>query len=172
MVMSAKQLLICLVLLALVGCGEPTNTHSAPATCPQDDFLVEVQQYLPAATFVNTTWEPSPGTDLEAAINAGGAACSYGIQEAEIGTTILWAEGSELFASRSAQWEKDGYQLVNVDGVDEGWALFEETEVEQHLWVVNLLVESVWIQVNATFLSDLEEAQDLLDAAIAVTKTS
>lgn len=56
-----------------------------------------------------------------------------------------------------------------MEGADEAWALFEKTEVESHLWIVSLLVDGVWIHINTTFLSDLEEARALIDAAIRET---
>ena len=167
-----KNLFAVSLVAALAGCGGSAESASAPTECPQGDFLVAVQDYVPDSVFIDTPWEPAPGTDLDAAIGAGGVACSYGIQEAEVGATILWANGTELFASRSSQWEADGYQRVEVDGVDEAWALFEETDVERHLWIVSLLADGVWIQINTTFLSDLEEARPLIDAAIEVTQTN
>ena len=41
---------------------------------------------------------------------------------------------------------------------------------EQHLWALNLLVDDVWISINATFLRDLSQAQPLVDAAIQVVR--
>ena len=167
--MTMKNLFAVSLVAALAGCGGSAESASAPTECPQGDFLVAVQDYVPDSVFIDTPWEPAPGTDLAAALDAGGVACSYGLQEAEIGTTVLWANGSDLFASRTAQWEADGYQRVDVEGADEAWALFEKTEVESHLWIVSLLVDGVWIHINTTFLSDLEEARALIDAAIRET---
>ena len=129
-----------------------------------------MNQYVEGSDFIDTAWEPAPNTDLAAALDAGGVACSYGIQEAEVGATILWAPGKAAFETRRAQWQADGLQTVSVDGADEAWALQESTGVEQHLWQVNLLVDDVWVQINATFLQDLVEAQPLIDAAIAATR--
>lgn len=120
--------------------------------------------------FIDTAWEPAPNTDLAAAIDAGGVACSYGIQEAEVGATILWAPGKAVFDARRAQWQADGLKRVTVDGADEAWALQESTGVEQHLWQVNLLVDDVWVQINATFLRDFAAAEPLINAAIASTR--
>lgn len=157
------------VLAALAACS--SQSASAPTTCPQGEFLAAVQQYVPDSQFVDTPWEPAPGTDLEAVINSGGVACSYGIQEAEIGTTVMWAQGAELFASREDQWEADGYSPVTIDGTDTAWALIEEAGVESHLWILNLLVDDVWIQMNATFFRDVASADDLIAAAIEVTRS-
>lgn len=153
--------------LLLAACGSPAT---APDECPTDAMLPVMNQYVDGSVFIDTPWEPAPGTDLAAAIDAGGVACSYGIQEAEVGATILWAPGGDVFAERRAQWEADGQRRVDVAGANEAWALTEVNGLERHLWAVNLLVDGVWIQINATFLQDLDEAQALVDAAIAVTR--
>jgi hypothetical protein len=153
-------------LVVLVACGANSETRSIPEECPQGEFLATFQEYVPNSTFIETDWEPVPSTDLEAVLNANGLACSYGPQEAEVGATVLWANGADLFDARSEQWAADGHQQVEIVGTDEAWALIEETEVERHLWSVNMLVDGVWIGINATFLSDLVEARALIDAAI------
>lgn len=156
-------------LLVLVACGANNEKRSIPQECPQGEFLAAFQEYVPNSTFIETNWQPVPNTDLEAVLKADGLACSYGPQEAEVGATVLWANGTDLFDSRSEQWAVDGHQQVEIAGTDEAWALIEETEAERHLWSVNLLVDGVWIGINATFLSDLVEARALIDAAIRET---
>lgn len=49
---------------------------------------------------IDTMWNPMPDTELAAALTAGGVACSYGIQEAEVGATLLWTTGAGIFAAR------------------------------------------------------------------------
>jgi len=164
-----QHLLSAAVLLAgLAGCS--SQSASAPTACPQGEFLTAVQRYVPDSQFFDTPWEPAPGTDLKAVLESGGVACTYGLQEAEIGTTVMWAKGAELFASRENQWEQDGYSRVTIDATDTAWALVEEAGVESHLWILNLLVDDVWIQINATFLRDVASADDLIAAAIDITR--
>lgn len=159
---------VAIVGLAIVaGCS---STASAPTTCPTDELLPTISQYVQGSSFIDTPWEPAPDTDLRAAMSAGGVACSYGIQEAEVGTTILFAQGKDVFESRRQTWKTDGQQSVDIAGTDEAWALYAMNGDERHLWIVNLLVDDVWIQVNATFLSDLDEAQPLIEAAIEVVR--
>ena len=157
-------------LIVITGCTASADTATTPKQCPQGDFLAAVQEYVADSTFINTAWEPVPGTDLDAVISSGGVACRYGLQEAEVGVTVMWAQGVDLFSSRAHQWKSDGYTEASIDGASQAWALIEETEVERHLWNINLLVDETWIHIGATFLSDLEEAKDLVDAAINVTK--
>lgn len=127
-----------------------------------------IATYVPDALFIDTAWNPMPNTDLAAALTAGGVACSYGIQEAEVGATLLWATGAEVCASRQPQWQADGQQRVDIDGTQAAWIRQEINGAERHVWAINMLVADVWIQINATFLPDLAAADDLIAAAIAV----
>lgn len=167
----APSAALSLALIVMASCSANSRAV-APNECPQGVFLATVQTYVPGSAFIDTPWEPAPDTDLAAALDARGVACSYGIQEAEIGTTILWAQGADAFPARRHAWKAGGQEQVMVDGADEAWALRDSAGTERHLWAVNLLVDDVWIQVNATFLRDLDEARPLIDAAIAVVRTS
>lgn len=129
-----------------------------------------MNQYVEGSFFIDTPWEPAPNTDLAAAINSGGVACSYGIQEAEVGATILWAPADDTFTERRTQWQLDGQRQVEIAGANEAWALEEINGEERHLWILNLLVDDVWISINATFLPDLSQARLLIDATIAVVR--
>jgi hypothetical protein len=153
------------VATVLAACGGGNDT-TVPTTCPQGDFLAVMNDYVEGSVFIDTPWEPAEGTDLAAAIDAGGVACSYGIQEAEVGATVLWST-ADAFDSRRAQWQADGQRQVELTGADEAWLLEEIAGTEQFLWQVNLLVGDAWIQINATFLRDLDAAQPLIAAAIA-----
>lgn len=152
---------------ALAACG---GSATPPTTCPTDEMLPIMNRYVDGAVFIDTPWEPSPNTDLAAALDAGGVACAYGIQEAEVGAAILWAPGEKTYADRSVQWQIDGQRRVVIEGAEEAWALEETNGDERHLWSLNLLVDDVWISINATFLRDLSQAQPLIDATIAVVR--
>lgn len=156
-----------ILVVALAACS---STATSPTKCPVDEMLPTMNRYVEGSVYIDTPWEPAPDTDLAAAINAGGVACSYGIQEAEVGATILWAPAGDAFADRKVQWQIDGHRKVDVAGADEAWALEETNGDEQHLWALNLLVDDVWISINATFLRDLSQAQPLADATIAVIR--
>ena len=120
--------------------------------------------------FIDTPWDPAPDTDIAAAIDAGGVACSYGIQEAEVGATILWAPAEGTFDVRREQWKSNGQTQVDVPGTTEAWVLQETVGKDNHVWTINVLVDDVWIQINATFLQDLAEAQPLVNATIAASR--
>lgn len=158
------RLAVAIALLLLTGCGDDA---SVPATCPQGNVLSAMNEYVDGSVFIDTQWDAMPNTDLAAALEAGGIACSYGIQEAEIGATVLWSS-AEAFDSRRAQWKSDGQVQVDVMGADEAWVLQEVVNNnERHLWAINLLVDGVWIHIAATFLPDLDAAGSLVAAAIA-----
>jgi hypothetical protein len=169
-VKPATRLVVLVATTFIVASCSSDAPAATPDACPQGEFLSSVQEYVPGSTFIDTPWEPAPDTDLAAGLDAGGVACSYGIQEAEVGATVLWAPSAPTFESRRAVWKADGQARVDVPGASEAWALFESAGAERHLWALNLLVDGAWIQINATFLSDLDEAQPLVDAAIAVLR--
>ena len=143
---------------------------TAPRTCPTDEILPTMNAYVDGSVFIDTPWEPAPDTDIAAAIDAGGVACSYGIQEAEVGATILWAPAEGTFDVRREQWKSNGQTQVDVPGTTEAWVLQETVGKDNHVWTINVLVDDVWIQINATFLKDLAEAQPLVNATIAASR--
>lgn len=169
-----------LVLLAssliLTGCSKEdatttVGTQYVPSHCEDTKILASLPDSISNPKFIDTQWEPSEGTDLYAALNAGGLACSFGIQEAEIGTTILWAPDDDaLFNERSQQWTKDGQVSVDIPGVDESAAYVltegKEGSDEYHVWAVNFLYQGIWIHIGATFANSIEDYTPLAKAAI------
>ncbi|MFM1796328.1 MAG: hypothetical protein RL733_109 [Actinomycetota bacterium] len=169
-------------LLFLTACSnDPESTTapqlpSAPSDCTETKVLAAFPDKVPNPKFINTDWEPSEGTDLYAAYNAGGIACSYGIQEAEIGATILWAPDNQiLFEERSKEWIAAGQKELDLPDFDEekAYVLTEGTEGqgEFHVWAINYLIDGVWIQVGATFLGSIEEAMPIVKAAANSLRT-
>jgi len=160
--------LVVTLIIALAACGG--SNGSVPSSCPQGAFLTAINEYVEGSMLIDTEWEPIPDTDLKSALEAGGVACSYGIQEAEVGATLMWAPATPAFEERREKWKTDGQRQVDVAGVDEAWALEESNGTEQFLWQLNLLIDDVWIHIGATFLRDVESAQPLVDAAIETIK--
>jgi hypothetical protein len=169
-------------LFFLTACSnDPESTNapqlpSVPSDCTKTKVLAAFPEKVPNPKFINTDWEPSEGTDLYAAYNAGGIACSYGIQEAEIGATILWAPDNQiLFEERSKEWIAAGQKELDLPDFDEekAYVLTEGTEGqgEFHVWAINYLIDGVWIQVGATFLGSIEEAMPIVKAAANSLRT-
>jgi hypothetical protein len=169
-------------LLFLTACSnDPESTTapqlpSVPSDCTKTKVLAAFPDKVPNPKFINTDWEPSEGTDLYAAYNAGGIACSYGIQEAEIGATILWAPDNQiLFEERSKEWIAAGQKELDLPDFDEekAYVLTEGTEGqgEFHVWAINYLIDGVWIQVGATFLGSIDEAMPIVEAAANSLRT-
>ncbi len=178
-----KIAIILSALLFLTACGnDPEATMapelpSVPNDCTKTKILAAFPEKVPNAKFIDTEWDPAEGTDLYAAYNAGGIACSYGIQEAEIGATILWAPDNQiLFDERSPQWIAAGQKEVDLPEFDEekAYVLTQGTEGQGEfmVWSINYLIDGVWIQVGATFLGSIEEAMPLVKAAADSLRTS
>ena len=187
----AKITLVLVILTTITGCGgkatnktdqsaatpSPVNTvtYNIPVTCKLPEVNAAFAKIIPPSKYIATKWQPAPGTDLYAAINGGGIACSYGDQEAEVGGTILWALNKDgLWDSRIAKWQKDGMVAVDIPGIDEtaAYKLPEGATSADNLpaWRVNLLIGNLWIQLGAAFIQSWDEATPIITAAIAAAK--
>lgn len=172
-----KFVLLLASLLILTSCASetPRVERSAPTGCEIDGVIAAFDTHVSGARYIPTEWQPGPGTDLAATYDAGGIACTYGIEEAEVGGTILWAPASDrLWAERSAIWQEDGQTPIDLSGFDEeaAYVLQDGTSAdEMHLWSINILIDGIWIQIGATFLQTIEEANGIIDAAIAATES-
>lgn len=174
-----KKVVLALVAsILLTSCGgsaeevaPPAPKLYVPSDCTKTQILAAFPDSIPNPKFIDTPWEPAEGTDLFEAYNRGGIACSYGIQTAEIGATILWAPDDEgVFKSRIPEWTKAGQVKLDLPGIDESDAYVrsegDENSAERHVWAINLLIEGIWIQINATYLQTIEEAIPLVKAAV------
>ena len=156
--------------------SQTDNTiYRVPNSCKLEGVNAAFAKIIPPSKYISTKWQPAPGTDLYAAINGGGIACSYGDQEAEVGGTILWAKNKDgLWDSRVAQWQKDGMVVVDIPGVYEtaAYKLPEGATSADNLpaWRVNLLIGDLWIQLGAAFIQSWDEATPIINAAIAAAK--
>ena len=66
-----------------------------------------------------------------------------------------------------SDWAKDRVEFAGIDEADA--TILKEGATgadEMHVWGVNLLYKGVWIQVNASFLQNLEEALPIIQSAI------
>ena len=156
--------------------SQTDNTiYRVPNSCKLEGVNAALAKIIPPSKYIETKWQPAPGTDLYAAINSGGIACSYGDQEAEVGGTILWALNKDgLWDSSVAQWQKDGMVAIDIPGVDEtaAYKLPEGATSADGLpaWRVNLLIGNLWIQLGAAFIQSWDEATPIIKAAIAAAK--
>ena len=126
-----SRLVIAASLAFLTACGSatpvatPTPTATAaerkvPATCELPDVNAAFARIIPPSQYIPTDWKPAIGTDLYEAINAGGIACSYGDQNAEVGGTVIWAlDKNDLWKNRAIEWQKEGMVRVEVPNLDE-----------------------------------------------------
>ena len=176
--MFKKIALIASLTLLLASCGNTAKVPSAtplftpPANCNESNVLSALPQDLTNAMYIPTDWQPAPGTDLEAVLNGGGIACTYGVQQAEIGATVSWVKNSkDLFASRIAGWKSAGFEVQKIAGVeaDEIYAISDAAmnAREIHSWSANILVKGNWIQVSASYIYKSADATALINAAIS-----
>ena len=184
------RLLIISSLILLSACGNadpaptptPTPTQSisdraVPASCEIPDVISAFALVIPPAQYIPTEWKPAEGTDLYEAVNAGGIACSYGDQDAEVGGTVIWAMNkNDLWKARTLEWEKEGMVRVEIPSIDEmdAYRLPDGATSADGMpaWKVNLLIHGVWIQLGAAFIQSWDEATPIIRAAINATRVS
>jgi hypothetical protein len=176
--MKLRVLLLSVLLLS--SCSTDSNqvdsdaakvsAGKVPATCEISAVINEFAAQVPGSKYVPTDWQPSPDTDLAAALGNHGIACTYGIQVAEVGGTILWASNSDnVWDLRKQSWIESGETPVDLPDLDEteAYILQEGTSAdEMHVWRINILIRGVWIQVGASFLQNLDEALPIIRASV------
>ena len=171
-----KSALLLIFSLLLTSCSSQQEVDapelpSVPSNCADTEVLESILPKIAEAKYIETEWEPAEGTDLYAAYNAGGIACTYGLQEAEVGATILWApDNKSLFSELTPNWVGFGQKEIDLPGIEEDAAYYLsegiEGQGEYHIWSINLLINGSWIQVGATFFNSLEDAIPVIKAAI------
>ena len=172
-----KKFAFCLVALTmLAGCGSNTkqvteNAYLPPLDCNETNVLAALPSDLTNAMYIPTEWQPAEGTDLKAILDGGGIACTYGVQQAEIGATISWVQDKDgLFNSRIANWKSQGFEEVTLPGVSaERIFVISEKSMnarEIHSWNAQVLVNGNWIGISASYIYKKAEATKLVNAAI------
>jgi len=151
--------------------GIETVIGKVPESCEIIEVISAFNSQVPGSKFVPTDWQPFPGTDLDAALTNQGIACTYGIQVAEVGGTILWASNSSnVWDKRKQSWIDAGETPIDLPIIEETAAYILQNGTsadEMHVWRINLLINGVWIQVGASFLQNLDEALPIIKASIA-----
>lgn len=156
------------------GVVTPVNpiSYSVPKDCLDTDVLAALQKDVRQAQFIDTPWQPAPGTELADFLNNGGIACSYGMQSAEVGLTVDWvADGTKLFNSRTASWLGEGYQKIDIPNLMETDAYFMQKDQsptnEFHQYHVKFLINGFWINVSSTFGKTIEDGSGWIAAAVS-----
>ena len=181
-----KKMAALVSILFLAGCGSTSTpnatptpqasiSYSAPKSCEIQGVIDAFAAQVAGSKYVPTQWQPSKGTDLYDAIQSGGIACSYGIQVAEVGGTVLWGNlTQDQWSLKKAAWLTAGQLSIDLPGIDElGATILKEGSTgadERHIWGVNLYLNGVWIQVNASFLQTVDEALPIIEAAVSAAR--
>lgn len=177
-----KIILVIISVLALTSCGNSesqTASNSAinsvayisPSDCLETKILSAFPASIANPVWIDTTWQPAPGTDLEAVYKAGGIACTYGIQRAEIGGTFMWAPNTDgLYQSRIEAWKKAGYTKSDIPELSESDAYIisdaARTAMEIPSWSANVLIDNFWISIGGAFIQNTSDAIPLIKAAV------
>ena len=169
-----KSALTLLSILLLAGCGSqaiaPLPPLSIPASCTSTQMLTAITPIVEGAVFIDTPWQPAPGTELADFLNNNGIACSYGLQSAEIGTTVKWVKDSgSLFSNRIESWKSEGYESVLVKGADQAFFLhkLQSATQEFNVWALNITYRGYWIQISSSFSHTFAEGAPLITAALS-----
>jgi hypothetical protein len=177
-----KALGLILILSLLCSCTNVVEQSDqkdwyVPSECLATTVLSTIKSKVKNAKYLETEWDLVEGTDIFAAYNAGGIACTYGLQEAEVGATILWApDNKTLFSELTPNWIGFGQKEIDLPGIEEDAAYYLSEGIqgqgEYYIWSVNLLINDTWIQVGATFFNSIEDAIPVIKAAIDSLRTS
>ena len=168
--------------ILLSGCGSSASTAhnlspkvtalTIPTDCEKTGVNEALDAIVPGSLYIPTQWQPAKGAELADFLNNGGLACSYGLQSAEIGTTVKWvSDKNSLFEKRVAGWLADGFTKVTIPGLEDSDAYFllkkQSATQEFHLWTLNIKYRGAWVQLSCTaFAQDLESGLPLLKAAV------
>lgn len=131
-----------------------------PKSCENQLILKAFPADVLDPVFIDTPWNPSPGTELEYFFNNNGLVCSYGIQRDEVGVTIHWVKGVDKFKELSPDWVNAGLLPYSIDELeaDQIYIKSQGSKEDQTYKIVtyNILYKGYWVQVNGTFFySDL-----------------
>lgn len=147
-------------------------SYSVPKDCFTTDVLAALQKDVRQAQFIDTPWEPAPGTELADFLNNGGIACTYGMESAEVGITVNWVgNGEKYFNLRSAGWLDEGFEKIDIPNLMESQAYFlhkdQSPTNEFHIYRVNFLINGFWIQLSSSFGNTIEDSSGWIAAAVS-----
>jgi undecaprenyl-diphosphatase len=146
-------------------------SYSVPKDCESTKVLAALQKDVRQAQFIDTPWQPAPGTELADFLNNSGIACSYGMQSAEVGITVNWvANGEAMFGNRSAGWLSEGYQKIDIPNLMESEAYFFQRDQsptnEFSQYQVKFLINGFWINLSSSFGKTIEDGSGWIQAAV------
>lgn len=175
----SKILILFLLVFNLSSCTNQTNSplnsimRKVPSSCQSTKML---QAFLPDVKnpqYIPTKWQPATGTDLALAIDNDGIACTYGVAEAGIGTTVYWVGNAEnIFTERIKNWQSSGFTEFDIPNLQEKFAyinLNSSQVAEIHSAAVNFLIDKIWIQINCSWAYSNEDLLPLIEKAVEST---
>lgn len=150
-------------------------SYEVPSTCELPEVNAAFARIIPPSKYIPANWQPAKGTDLYAALNNGGRACTYGDEDAEVGGTVMWAlNANGLWDELVGRWSAEGLLPVDIPGIDEtaAYKLPDGATSADGMpaWRINLLIGDIWIQLGAAFIQSFDEATPIIQAAINSAK--
>lgn len=152
-------------------------TWTIPVTCELDSVLASIENNgFPGVVDLNPAWSPAAGTDLAAALDAGGIACGYGIPETDAGVTAYWVPNAEDVFEATAQsvWIPEGATIVDLDlSIAEVATYYVQvdggTESEFPHWEVNVIFDGgLWLQLATSSWSMPNDGNAIIEAMLEV----
>lgn len=146
------------------------NKLEVPKTCENQLILRAFPDDVLNPVFIDTRWDPSPGTELEYFFSNNGLVCSYGIQRDEVGVTIRWVKGVDKYKELSSDWVDAGllpYSISELEA-DQIYIKSEGSQEDQTYKIItyNILYKGYWVQVNGTFFYSDFQSIPIIKAAL------
>jgi hypothetical protein len=148
------------------------TTWTIPESCAIESIVTAINAAgFPGAVDLTPSWTPAAGTDLAAALDAGGIACGYGIPDTDAGMTVYWVtDAVEVFGTTaSTVWVPEGAEAANLDlSVEDITAYFQQTDAdadnEYPHWEVNVLFDGgLWVHVATSSWQNPEDGNSIIE---------
>lgn len=142
---------------------------SVPSTCTQTYLYNQLKEKNPNTFYQEKLIDPTPGSDIYTAYNAGGLSCTYQIGGKEV--TITWAPFYEtLFAPLLLNWIESGMSEIELsDLATKNYILFsgKNTNTTQMVSRAISHTQEHWLSIEVSIPTDLSIIKEFLTLAYA-----
>jgi hypothetical protein len=146
-----------------------SNKNSVPSNCDKTYIYGKLKEKNTNTSYQKKFIDPTPGSDLYTAYNAGGLSCSYQIGSQEI--NIIWSPFYEtLFAPLLLNWIESGMSETNLpDLAAKNYILFsgKNTNPTQMVRKAISHTQEHWISIELNKPADLSTIKEYLTLAYA-----
>ena len=146
-----------------------SNKNSVPSNCDKTYIYSKLKEKNPNTSYLQKFIDPTPGSDLYTAYNAGGLSCTYQIGSQEI--NIIWSPFYEtLFAPLLLNWIESGMSETNLpDLVAKNYILFsgKNTNPKQMVRKAISHTQEHWLSIELNTPTDLSIIKEFLNLSYA-----